>query len=419
MPGDWMGMPAKTSAQGSAQKHDALVRQVADSDTFRTAPTMRALLLYLWEHQGEQISEYAIATEALGRSPDFDPKLDSTVRVQVARLRTKLKDFYEAGDAAFPLRLSLPLGRHELQWVYQPPAQKSITSRLSAVPKRYLWAVVLTELALAIVCVILFAQNRGLKASIPAPPTPLPRFWQSFLMPGKATAIVVPSPMFFFWPSHGVYTRDLQISDFPNWPTSPFLKETAGKWGVPELAQTYVGAMEMTAGIRLLQYLEKDGQSVRLTESRRFPAESFAAQNTIFLGMPRTAGYLNKMLEKTNFYIARVSPDVVRNRDPKSGEPAEFQEVSYSADRRLAPAIIILLPARPEGTRMLMLLGRNLTSITSLLISLEGLKLVDEAWAKSGSPDAWEIVIQAEIYRDTVLKTTPVACRPIPATFWK
>jgi len=27
-------------------------------------------------------------------------------------------------------------------------------------------------------------------------------------------------------------------------------------------------------------------------------------------------------------------------------------------------------------------------------------------------------VIQAEIYRDTILKTTPVACRSIPATFW-
>jgi hypothetical protein len=229
---------------------------------------------------------------------------------------------------------------------------------------------------------------------------------------------VVPSPTYFFWPSRQVYIRDLQISDFPNWPTSPFLKEMADKWGTPELAQSYVGAMEMTAGIRLLQYLERDGQQVRLTESRRFPAESFAAQNTIFLGMPRTAGYLNKMLEKTNFYIARVSPDVVRNRNPKPGEAAEYQEVSYSSERRVAPAIIILLPARPEHTRTLLLLGRNLTSITSLLVSLEGLKLLDEQWVRSGSPDAWEVVIQAEIYRDTILKTTPVACRPIPATFW-
>src|SRR5215471_11576342 len=112
-------MPAKTS--GSATKYDHLIRHVADSETFRTAPTMRALLLYLWDHQGEPISESAIATEALGRSQDFDPKLDSTVRVQVARLRTKLKDFYESAEAEFPLRVTLPLGRHELEWAYQAP----------------------------------------------------------------------------------------------------------------------------------------------------------------------------------------------------------------------------------------------------------------------------------------------------------
>ncbi|PWT89801.1 MAG: hypothetical protein C5B56_06515 [Proteobacteria bacterium] len=410
-------MPAKSSAQGTAHKHDELLRQVADSEPFRTAPTMRALLLYLWEHQGEPISEYAIATEALGRSSDFDPKLDSTVRVQVARLRTKLKDFYQANNGTFPLRLSVPLGRHELHWTYEP-LQKSLAARLRVVPKNYWWAIGLSELALVAVCVVLAFQNHGLRAALPSPRTPTPRFWRSFLMDGKPTVIVVPSPMYFFWPSHQVYIRDLQISDFPNWPASPMLKEMAGRWGPPELSQQYVGAMEMNAGIRLLQYLENEGHPVRLTESRRFPAESFAAQNTIFLGMPRTAAYLSQMLEKTNFYIEHVSPDVIRNRHPLPGEPAEFQEVSYSADRRVAPAIIVLLPPRPERTRMLLLLGRNQTSLSSMLVSLEGLKLLDDQWARSGSPDAWEIVIQAEIYRDTILKMTPVACRPIAASFW-
>jgi hypothetical protein len=410
-------MAARTAAQGPPHEHDHLIRQITESETFQAAPTMRALLLYLWEHQGDQISEYAIATEALGRSPEFDPKLDSTVRVHIARLRAKLKEFHENAGDDFPLRLSLPVGRHELLWKYQPP-QKPPAPRLGGIPRKFLWAVAASEAALAISCAALFVHSRSLQAPA-APNTEMPRFWQSFLMPGKPTTIVVPSPTYFFWPSRQIYIRDLQISDFAHWAESPFLKETAGKWGAPELSQIYVGAMEMTAGIRLLQYLEKDRrQEVRMTESRKFPAESFASQNTIFLGMPRTAGYLKNMLEKTNFYIERVSPDLIRNRDPKPGEPAEFREVTYSADRRLAPAIIVLLPARPEHTRMLMLLGRNQTSITSMLISLEGLKALDALWVKSGSPEAWEMVIEAEVYRDTVLKTTPVACRPIPATFW-
>ena len=133
--------------------------------------------------------------------------------------------------------------------------------------------------------------------------------------------------------------------------------------------------------------------------------------------MPRTAGYLNKMLEKTNFYIERVSPDVIRNRNPKPGEPAEFQEVTYSADRRLAPAIIVLLPAAAGAHTNAAAAGpQSHQHHLHAASRLEGLKALDELWARAARPDAWEMVIQAEIYRDTVLKTTPVACRAIPAT---
>jgi hypothetical protein len=400
-------------------KFDDLIQKVIESDTFRPAPVMRALLLYLWEHQGQSISEYAIATEALGRAPDFDPKTDSTVRVQVARLRTKLKEFYEAAGDSFPLRLSLPLGSHELHSIYQPPPQKTDPSILETVPNQYLWIAGGAGAALLIVIAVLAFQVHRMKASLPATPAAIPRFWQSFLMPGKSTTIVVPSPIYFFWPSKKIVVRDYSTADFVNWPESPILKNLGEKWGVPEISQSYVGAMEMGAGVRLLQYLEQGGQDVHLIESRRFPAESFASQNTIFLGMPRTATYLNQMLEKTNYYIARVEPDVVKSRNPQSGEPSEYHEVAYSADRRIAPAIIILLPARPEHTRMMLLLGRNLTSITSMLLTLEGLKALDEQWTKIGSPDAFEMVIQAEINRDTILKVTPMAAKAIPSTFWK
>ncbi|HLM99345.1 MAG TPA: helix-turn-helix domain-containing protein [Bryobacteraceae bacterium] len=401
-----------------SQELDDLLQQVADSETFRTAPMMRALLLYLWNHREERVSEYALAVDALGRSADFDPKTDSTVRVHVARLRTKLREFCDSSDASFPIRLSIPLGRHELQWVYKRP-KLSFVSVFKRLPLRYIVGLAAVVSGLVFVCTALVIQNRGLRAAIPPSPPPLPRFWRSFLAGGKFTTVVVPSPMYFFWPDHKLYVRDLEISDFPKWPTSPILRDLSKRLGPPELSQSYIGAPELTAGVKLLQYLEKNGQQVELIESRRFGAGSFAAQNTVFLGMPRTAVYLNGMLEKLNFYIARVTPDLVRNRNPKPGEPAEFQETAYSADRRISPAIVVLLPARPEGTRSLLLLGRALTSMTSLLLSREGLKLVEEQWAKSGSPDAWEMVIEAEIYRDTILKVWPVSLRPIPSTFWE
>ncbi|HXA64741.1 MAG TPA: helix-turn-helix domain-containing protein [Bryobacteraceae bacterium] len=408
----------ETRVAAPARGLDELITRVVESDTFRTAPMMRTLLLYLWKHQGEPISEYAIAVDALGRSPDFDPKTDSTVRVQVARLRAKLKEFSEAAGDSFPLRLTIPLGRHELHWVYEPP-QISPVSPLAAVPRRYLWTAGGLIAGLLLLCLALLIQNRVLRASFPAPPPPLPRFWKSFLVAGKPTVIVLPSPLYFFWPDHNVFVRDLKISEFENWQTSPVVRDMAQKWGPPTLAQTYVGAMEMTAGVRVLQYLQQGGQQVQLIESRKFPADSFAAQNTIFLGMPRTAVYLDRLVKKTNFYIAQVEPDLVGNRNPKPGEPAEYREVDYSSDRKIFPAIVVLLPTRPEHTRSLLLMGRTLTSMTTMLLSLDGLKLLDEQWIKGGSPESWEMVIEAEVYRDTVLKVWPVSFRAIPDTFWK
>jgi hypothetical protein len=408
----------ETRSPVPTSEHDELITRVIESDTFRAAPMMRTLLLYLWKHQGEPISEYAIAVDALGRSADFDPKTDSTVRVQVARLRAKLKEFYETAGDSFPLRLSIPLGRHELQWTYEQP-QIAQVSPLAAVPKHYFWIAGGVVAVLLLFSLALLFQNRALRASVPAPPAPLPRFWKSFLAPGKPTVIVLPSPLYFFWPDHNMYVRDLKISEFENWQASPFIRDMAQKWGPPTLAQIYVGAMEMTAGVRVLQYLQQGGQQVQLIESRRFPADSFAAENTIFLGMPRTAVYLDRLVKKTNFYIAQVEPDLVGNRNPKPGEPAEYRQIDYSSDRKVFPAIIVLLPTRPEHTRSLLLMGRTLTSMTTMLLALDGLKLLDDQWVKGGSPDSWEMVIEAEVYRDTVLKVWPVSFRAIPETFWK
>jgi len=62
----------------------AFLAAILTSRTFGKSPTLCNLLVYLWENRDGRISEYAIATEALGRSSDFDSKIDATVRVQIS-----------------------------------------------------------------------------------------------------------------------------------------------------------------------------------------------------------------------------------------------------------------------------------------------------------------------------------------------
>jgi hypothetical protein len=68
---------------------------------FAAADSLRNLLSYLvqqhLERPGEPIREAQIAAEVYGKTTGFDPRQDSTVRVQTSRLRAKLGEYY-AGE---------------------------------------------------------------------------------------------------------------------------------------------------------------------------------------------------------------------------------------------------------------------------------------------------------------------------------
>src|SRR5258708_5175220 len=83
------------------------VEKVAASAVLHGSESLCKLLRYLAhhaiEHAGTPLKEYQIATEEFGRPPDFDPAVDSMVRVQAGRLRAKLLEYYANEDTAPPV----------------------------------------------------------------------------------------------------------------------------------------------------------------------------------------------------------------------------------------------------------------------------------------------------------------------------
>ena len=91
-----------TPLQSHQVEREALGRLLA-SGVFSRSPNLEKIVVYLcskyFEGGSNLIKEYHVATEALGRSEDFDPKKDSIVRVEMHRLRKRLREYYEsAGD---------------------------------------------------------------------------------------------------------------------------------------------------------------------------------------------------------------------------------------------------------------------------------------------------------------------------------
>jgi len=84
------------------------------SAVFANAGRMSRFLKFVVEQtlagEGERLKEYVIGIEVFDRDATYDPRLDSIVRVEAARLRSKLAEYYAGEGRGDAVVLSLPKG---------------------------------------------------------------------------------------------------------------------------------------------------------------------------------------------------------------------------------------------------------------------------------------------------------------------
>lgn len=116
-----------------------LVR-IVSHPRFAAAERFRSFLQFTVEKvlagQADEIKEYTIALEVYGRKPDYDPKIDSTVRVEASRVRTRLQEYYETAGVADPIRIEYPKGSYVpvFQAVREPAAEVATPGEQAAPP---------------------------------------------------------------------------------------------------------------------------------------------------------------------------------------------------------------------------------------------------------------------------------------------
>lgn len=67
--------------------------------------------------EGVQLKETVIGMSVFGRPPDYDPKIDTIVRSQAWRLRTKLAEYYGTEGTSDALKILLRKGSYVPQFV--------------------------------------------------------------------------------------------------------------------------------------------------------------------------------------------------------------------------------------------------------------------------------------------------------------
>src|SRR5262252_3935534 len=97
----------------AAEIRAELTHVLAGAGFLRNARMSRFLAFLVDRHlerRDEELKESVIAHEVFGRRPDYDPKRDSIVRTEAARLRGRLAEHYAGAGRHSSVILDIPKG---------------------------------------------------------------------------------------------------------------------------------------------------------------------------------------------------------------------------------------------------------------------------------------------------------------------
>jgi hypothetical protein len=410
------------------------LEDVLQSECFKRAATLRGLLLYLWENRDKDVSEYAIAVDALGRNRDFESRIDASVRVQISRLRQFLTKYYESEGRRAAIRLVIPMGTHQIKLIEARQDQSgddgihglgiAALPSVASVPAlqapsrahRLLVPVLSGVVVVLLLCVgglVWAGLHRNNKESV-ASAREVPIFWKMFMDNGKPTRIVLPTPTFFYWgpPSHenSLLVRDITVNDFAKPENSAEIIDLEKKLGKPELWQNYTVASDTFASLRLARFLDSYGVRTDFSSANESPHGIIDHENIITFGTASSLAEYQSYLDQLSFKMALHERYIIDKHQPAESAH-QFPELKESASRQVLPGIIALLPRGTSGSRILILQGIQTNAIISFLTSEAGMGEITKAQAEQGNSPFFEAVVLSEVNAGNPIQSRLVAFR--------
>jgi hypothetical protein len=331
------------------------IERIVSSPVLQNSEALCTLLKFLARRSLEapdvSLKEHQIATVVFGRSPDFDPRLDSTVRVQMSRLRAKLAEYYNNAGRDDSIVVEIPKGSHGVTFREReappvPAPAPAVASPLPVPALRGAWK--LAALG-PLVVVVLLALLFGIRPSEPGQSAatradgPLYMFWRGFLQSSEEPLVVFSNAEFVGRPETGLRyyrpDRDASASVFDH----------------------YTGVGEVISIHELDQVFARLGRPVQLKRGRLLNWDDAKNRDVVFLGSPSENLSLRELSlgREFRFETMRDAPrkgDLgIANLHPAPGEASVYlgsRDLPITEDY----AVVELAPG-PTNARILMLAG--------------------------------------------------------------
>jgi hypothetical protein len=306
------------------------IDRLAGSHTLHGSESLCKLLRYLATHAltrpGVPLKEYEIATEVFHRPADFDPQLDSTIRVQAGRLRLKLAEYYGAEGAADPILVDLPKGGYLLTFQHRTAASHMGLSvaplnreRRQTANRKWVTTVLVLVVLLAAAIGVIFTMvaNRTSAEAIAAnhaepAPAAFRIFWGSFLSVPLRPWVIFSNGAFVGRPETGMRYFD------PKRDSRSLILDH------------YTGVGEVLAVHELDSVFAQLGRPILVKRGSLLSLDDAKNNNLIFLGSPAENLPLRDIPNTQEFVFRQLTSGprkgdlAILNMHPQAGEPNAF-----------------------------------------------------------------------------------------------
>ena len=407
------------------------VERLVSSHALHGSESLCKLLRYLakhaLDHPGTPLKEYQIATEVFGRQEDFDPQLDSMVRVQAGRLRSKLSEYYASEGPDDPIWVELPKGTYVLAFHHGPPHAarahteshnghhevRSETSPASQTPRKWLIAVATLSTLLAFSCValalLLFRVKNVQTASadqseLPPAPAAIHIFWKGFVSGSDEPWVIFSNAAFTGRPDTGLRYYDPK-------------RDTRS-----QIFDHYTGVGEVLAVHELDDVFSSLHQSIRVKRGSLFSLDDAKNNDLIFIGSPSENLSLRD-IPSTQDFVFRQVPSGPRkgnmeivNVHPQPDEPKEVLATIATQPLTEDYAVIALVKGLNPSRSVLILAGTTTMGTQAAVesvcreSSLEQL-LLRLAVTRSGELGPFEALLHVKVARGVPVGSELIALR--------
>jgi len=394
-----------------------------NSHTLHGSESLCKLLRYLADHalrHPGSLKEYQIATEVFGRPSDFDPHLDSLVRVQAGRLRTKLSEYYASEGAEDPIIVELPKGTYTLAFHQASTTTKTILQNNHEaerpkieVPARKIPRTVLVLSILLVIAVIAIAgliygisTHTGVAGPAERPPAAFRVFWQRFTSGPEEPWVIF---------SNGAFVGRAETG------LRYFNPARDSRQAIDD---HYTGVGEVLAIYGLDHVFRQLQREIRVKRGSLFTLDDAQNNNLIFVGSPAENLTLLDIPSTHEFIFQRVSTGpragdlAVFNVHPQPEEQKMFLATPPGTPLTEDYAIIGLVPGMNPARSLLILAGTTTigTQAAAEYVcrqdTLEQL-LLRLSVSENGEMKPFEAVLHVKVARGVPVGTELVALRKV------